>query len=158
MNGGGRMPSTHYTYADNDCHKAFLQLHTLLLYCTMRLQEFLRMCIRFQISELVKSFVVILHSPPKGGRAGAASSWLTATPSWLWRWSGPLPKYGEFETVLEGTHDTHYLHGWSLRQHKSTCRTRVGHGRVATRAACNKIVFLMNGRLVSKRNCKEIVR
>ena len=38
--------------------------------------------------------------------------------------------------------------------HSSVVHSRVVHGRVAIRAACNKIVvFLMNGRLVSKRNC-----
>ena len=30
---------------------------------------------------------------------------------------------------------------------------RVGHGRVAIRVACKNIVFLMNSRLVRKRNC-----
>ena len=38
--------------------------------------------------------------------------------------------------------------------HSRVVHVRVEYGRVAIRAACNKIVvFLMNGRLVSKRNC-----
>ena len=40
--------------------------------------------------------------------------------------------------------------------HSRVVHVRVGYGRVAIRAACNKIVvFLMNGRLVSKRNCDK---